>query len=158
MRVATTTRRDPVAFFWSKVEKSDAGCWEWRGSLMKNGYASFVHDSPRKVLAHRYSWMLHNGPIPAGLLICHHCDNRRCVRPDHLFLGTTLDNMRDMIAKGRSGSGHARHWTHCVRGHEFTPENTKVRYNKRRCLTCSREENRLAKKLARCWARMARCA
>jgi hypothetical protein len=57
------------------------------------------HAQPR--LAHRMSWEMHFGPIPEGMLVLHHCDVRRCVRPDHLFLGTARDNTRDMIAKGR---------------------------------------------------------
>lgn len=77
-----------------------AGCWVWTGTLNTNRYGAICVDR-RPWLAHRLSYHLFVGPIPDGRLVCHHCDNRPCVRPDHLFLGTALDNVRDMIAKGR---------------------------------------------------------
>lgn len=99
--------------FWTSV-KSSAGCWEWmKGRSDERGYG-VTADVGRKLQAHRASWELHYGPIPEGLFVCHKCDNPPCVRPDHLFLGTHLDNMRDMIAKGRDRwsklgqGGHAR--------------------------------------------------
>jgi len=85
--------------FWSKVEKAD-GCWLWTAYCGKWGYGSFcVGDS--MVLAHRVSYELAYGPIPDGLDVLHRCDNPPCVRPEHLFLGTDLDNARDMDSKGR---------------------------------------------------------
>lgn len=85
--------------FWARVQRGD-GCWEWTGRLNEHGYGGlwFRRKMDR---AHRVAWTLTNGEIPAGLCVLHHCDNRRCVRPDHLFVGTQLDNMRDMVAKGR---------------------------------------------------------
>jgi HNH endonuclease len=89
--------------FWPKVAKSD-GCWEWQGSRDHNGYGilgASRHQRARR--AHRVSWELHHGPIPEGLDALHHCDNPPCVRPDHLYLGTDVDNARDRVQRGRAG-------------------------------------------------------
>lgn len=96
--------------FWAKVDKS-GDCWVWTASVFRErlGYGKFQTGSnrgeSRVAYAHRVSWELHFGPIPNGLFVCHHCDNPPCVRPDHLFLGTAADNVRDMDRKGRD-----RHW------------------------------------------------
>lgn len=99
-------REDPVTRFWKNVVKGDS-CWLWSGSLAAAGYGRFtiryeVH------LAHRYSWELHNGPIPDGLWVLHDCpdgDNPACVNPSHLWLGTAADNTADMVRKGRDIKG-----------------------------------------------------
>jgi hypothetical protein len=83
--------------FWSRVDRS-AECWVWTGGTVGGGYGRFGRG---KVLAHRHAWEITNGPIPDGLDVLHRCDNPPCVRPDHLFLGTHTDNMRDMFTKGR---------------------------------------------------------
>lgn len=92
----------PKADFWSLVTKGD-GCWEWQGQRNRGAgrdYGRFFLNG-RNRLAHRVSWALANGPIPVGVEIRHKCDNPPCVRPDHLELGTHLENMHDRTLRGR---------------------------------------------------------
>lgn len=92
---------DLAARLWARVEKGD-GCWNWTGkAAAEDGYGLLQGPDRRLVRAHRLSWELANGPIPAGQWVLHRCDNPRCVRPDHLFLGTVVENVADMMAKGR---------------------------------------------------------
>jgi hypothetical protein len=89
--------------FWSKVEVTSS-CWLWRGSLNHGGYGA-LNIQGKMVYAHRFSYELHHGLIPTSLLVCHTCDIRCCVNPDHFFLGTIADNLRDMRDKGRQAKG-----------------------------------------------------
>jgi hypothetical protein len=87
---------------WAEKVIKGEGCWLWSAHIRPdNGYGSFGMRG-RTTSAHRASWIIHFGEIPEGLFVLHRCDNRRCVRPDHLFLGTNKDNSDDKIAKGRA--------------------------------------------------------
>lgn len=80
---------------------SNTGCWEFTGCKDKDGYGVFGFKQKR---AHRVSYEFHIGPIPAGIFVCHKCDNPSCINPSHLFLGTPKDNMTDKVLKGRASS------------------------------------------------------
>lgn len=93
--------------FWSKVEMIPFHeCWEWTASVLGHGYGQLSRDSDGNMIkAHRASYILHFGDIPAGMQVCHKCDNPRCVRPEHLFIGTSQDNHNDQKKKNRQLRG-----------------------------------------------------
>lgn len=86
-------------YFWSLVKRT-SGCWEWQGDT-SHGYGR-IWRGKRRYAAHRVAYELSVGPIPDGMCACHHCDNRLCVNPAHIFIGTQKDNMQDWTKKGKN--------------------------------------------------------
>ncbi len=143
-----------VEFHTRYIPEPNSGCWLWDGTPFgAMGYGYFRYKG--SVVAHRASWRIHNGEIPSGIFVCHKCDNPACVNPDHLYLGTAKDNVRDREVRGRTRGfvGENASKTHCKNGHEFTPENTKMRNGVwrtcRRCDYLGTKRLREKKKAAR---------
>lgn len=142
----TTAQEQPspsaVERFWAKVDRRGPDeCWEWRGHVGSNGYGRTPFKGTPKQ-SHRIAFEIANGrePYPFGL---HSCDNPICCNPAHIWEGDHADNMRDKAKKGRWANqycpdGAATPKTHCIHGHEFTPENTCHSVGKRYCLECGR--------------------
>lgn len=133
-------RKSEEERFWSKVDRSGDGCWEWTAkSRTSFGYGVMrVGGTPGRLEgAHRLAWQYTNGPIPDGLCVLHSCDNPPCCNPAHLRIGTKADNTRDKVERGRAVTWKSGPWKTCGKGHDdwHYPKSGKPRY----CRTCARE-------------------
>lgn len=91
--------------FWKRVDiRGSKECWEWKGIRSIKRYG-FMLVNCRRIRTHRFSALLHLGDVPEGMVVCHRCDNPPCCNPDHLFLGTVIDNISDRVRKGRGAVG-----------------------------------------------------
>lgn len=131
------------AQFWSHVDRGSGECWEWTGYCDPNGYGKthYLRDQGAGGYAHRVAFIYVKGPIGAGLTLDHLCRNPSCVNPDHLEAVTLRENV---LRSPLTVAGINARKTHCIRGHEFSPENTALhsRGRGRRCRTCTREKQR----------------
>ena len=93
-----------------KIKLSDSGCWEWTGSLNYSGYGIISNHIGKKLRVHRLIYSIMHGLAENSAAICHHCDNRKCCNPSHLFKGIQSDNMKDMMRKGRNRFGDNCPW------------------------------------------------
>lgn len=127
----------PWERFWSKVEVGD--CWQWTASTANGGYGQFFPEARRRWRAHRWLWTQIVGPIPAGMEADHMCRNPGCVNPDHIRIVSKAENLA-----ARPSVQAAKAKTHCINGHEFTPENTRTseKFPSRQCKACNRDRYR----------------
>lgn len=124
--------------FWSKVQQSD-GCWTWTGTRTLAGYGQLkVNGKP--TYAHRFSLILAGISVPADAVVRHSCDTPSCVNPRHLIVGTQQENMADAQLKGRLVGGPRKE--RCLRGHDFTDENSYWAGGRRQCRACKAERGR----------------
>ena len=120
----------------ARYEVGDGECWLWTGDLFRSGYGR-LYDGAKRLRAHRASFVAFVGPIPSGVEVCHRCNNKACVNPEHLYLATHIQNVRDAMADGLIRKFKS---ATCRNGHQYTPENTRIRPGgaRRACKECQR--------------------
>jgi hypothetical protein len=128
-------------FEMQHIPEPNSGCWLWLGATSPSGYGN-IYAFGSSLRAHRASWVIFRGAIPAGMHVLHKCDTPSCVNPDHLFLGSHADNMADKVRKGRGVPPPVGRKTHCIRGHELIGPNVRLSTDRRVCRACALIRNR----------------
>jgi hypothetical protein len=125
----------------------ECGCWLWSGHLTNMGYGQLKFKGKR-IAAHRAAWESYRGPIPKGMFACHKCDTPACVNPDHLYIGTAMQNSRDRIARGRHNAVRLAPTAYCKSGkHLFNEQNVLIEASgARRCKLCLKERSKYRKR------------
>lgn len=147
-RVRTGYAATPITerFAALYIPEPNSGCWLWTGAENGKGYGEIAKSRSKPITSHRASWMINRGEIPRGKLVLHTCDNRLCVNPDHLYIGTYIDNRADMLSRGR--------WKHpfserksCSKGHVYAEVGFRMAGDKSRvCRECSRQHSARARR------------
>ena len=137
--IAYDEKRRPIKLtpnerFTIKLKKMSNGCIEWQGNRNKEGYGRIMINR-ETMSTHRLSWKLANGSIPDGMCVLHKCDNPPCCNIKHLWIGTSVENIKDRSAKGRT-TRHQSLKTHCKKGHPYDDENTYLWKTSRHCKMC----------------------
>jgi HNH endonuclease len=136
MTIPESIREKTLQRLLERSRPVESGCREWIGYILPTGYGQ-IYVAPDICRAHRVMYAIVHGPIPEGAVVMHSCDNRKCVEPSHLSLGTIYLNGQDAKAKGRCKYQKV---THCKNGHEFNAENTRINPidGRRACKRCQR--------------------